>query len=102
MLLLGPRLSLVVEQQVRRVVSSAVSHHHRANGAGVDVLDLEEALDHVDVFRLDVLKRSRASCILLINKQIWNRQHTGFFNNLELEQGTPTVFLSNMSNVQCA
>lgn len=52
----GLRLCLVVEQQVGRVVPSAVGHHHRANGAGVDVLDLEEALDYVDVFRLDILE----------------------------------------------
>lgn len=49
------RLSLVIQQQVRVVVATAVRHHHRADGAGVDVLDLEEALDHVDVLRFHVL-----------------------------------------------
>lgn len=49
------RLSLIIQQQVRVVVATAVRHHHRADGAGVDVLDLEEALDHVDVLRFHVL-----------------------------------------------
>lgn len=57
------RLRLVVEQQVGRVVPPAVGHHHRAYGARVDVLDLEEALDDVDVLRLDVLKTQKANCI---------------------------------------
>lgn len=43
------RLSLVVQQQIWVVVTSAVGHHHRADGAGIDVLDLEEAFDYVDV-----------------------------------------------------
>lgn len=43
------RLRLVVQQQVRGVVPPAVGHHHCADGAGVDVLDLEKALDHVDI-----------------------------------------------------
>lgn len=55
----GLRLGLVVQQQVRGVVALAVGHHHCADGAGVDVLDLEEALDHVDVFRLDILLEGR-------------------------------------------
>lgn len=46
---LGLRLSLVVQHQVRVVVTTAVGHHHGADGAGVDVLNLEKALDHVDV-----------------------------------------------------
>lgn len=49
------RLSLVIQQQVRVIVAAAVRHHHCANGAGVDVLDLEEALDHIDVLRFHVL-----------------------------------------------
>lgn len=48
-------LGLVVQQQVRVIVAAAVGHHHRADGAGVDVLDLEKALDHVDILRLHVL-----------------------------------------------
>lgn len=52
----GLRLSLIVQQQVWVVMAMAVGHHHRTDGAGVDVLDLEEALDHIDVFRFDVLK----------------------------------------------
>lgn len=52
----GLGLRLVVEQQVGRVMPSAVGHHDCANGAGIDVLDLEEALDHVDIFRLDILE----------------------------------------------
>lgn len=43
------RLSLVVQQQIWVVVTSAVGHHHCADGAGIDVLDLEEAFDYVDV-----------------------------------------------------
>lgn len=69
---LGLRLRLVVEQQVGRVVPSAVGHHHRANGAGVDVLDLEESLDHVDIFRLDVLERQTANCLYFIYKSTFN------------------------------
>ena len=45
----GLGLSLVVQQQVRVVMTTAVGHHHCADGAGVDVLDLEKALDDVDV-----------------------------------------------------
>lgn len=43
------RLGLVVQQQIWVVMTSAVGHHHRADGAGVDVLDLEKAFHHVDV-----------------------------------------------------
>lgn len=55
----GLRLSLIVQQQVWVVMAMAVSHHHRTNGAGIDVLDLEEALDHIDVFWFDVLKEEK-------------------------------------------
>lgn len=43
------RLSLVVQQQIRVVMTPAVGHHHCADGAGIDVLDLEKAFDYVDV-----------------------------------------------------
>lgn len=49
------RLSLVIQQQVRGVMATAVSDHYSANGAGVDVLDLEKALYDVDVLRFNVL-----------------------------------------------
>lgn len=49
------RLSLVVQQQVRVVVAATVRHHHRPDGAGVDVLDLEKTLHDVYVLRLDIL-----------------------------------------------
>lgn len=49
------RLSLVVQQQVRVVVAATVRHHHRPDGAGVDVLDLEKTLHNVYVLGLDVL-----------------------------------------------
>lgn len=52
---LSLRLSLVIQHQIWIVMASAVGHHHRADGAGVDVLDFEEAFDHVDVLRLDIL-----------------------------------------------
>lgn len=55
----GLRLSFIVQQQVRVIVPPTVGHHHRANGAGVDVLDLEKALDHVDVLRFDILLQER-------------------------------------------
>lgn len=54
-LLLSLRLSLVIQQQIWIVMTSAVCHHHRADGAGVDVLDLEKAFDHVDVLGLNIL-----------------------------------------------
>lgn len=54
-LLLSLRLSLVVQQQVWVVVAAAVGHHHSADSAGVDVLDLEETLDDVDVLRFHIL-----------------------------------------------
>lgn len=55
----GLRLSFIVQQQVRVIVPPTVGHHHRANGAGVDVLDLEKALDHIDVLRFDILLQER-------------------------------------------
>lgn len=45
----GLRLGLVVQKKVRCVVAPAVGHHYSADGAGVDVLDLEEALDHIHI-----------------------------------------------------
>lgn len=48
-LLLSLRLSLVVQQQIRVVMTAAVGHHHSADSAGVDVLDLEKTLDDVDI-----------------------------------------------------
>lgn len=54
-LLLSLRLSLVIQQQIWIVVTSAVGHHHRADGAGVNVLDLEKTFDHVDVLGLNIL-----------------------------------------------
>ncbi len=56
-------LSLVVQQQVRVVVTTAVCHHHRADGAGVDVLDLEKALDYVDVLRFNILWETRKNTV---------------------------------------
>lgn len=54
-LLLSLRLSLVIQQQIWTVVTTAVGHHHRADGAGVDILDLEKTFDHVDVLGLNIL-----------------------------------------------
>lgn len=56
---LSLRLSLIVQQQVRVVVTLAVGHHHCADGASIDVLDLEKALDHVDVLRFNILAEER-------------------------------------------
>lgn len=56
-------LGLVVQQQVRVVVAAAVSNHHRADGAGIDVLDLEKTFDHVDVLRLHVLSGKGSQCV---------------------------------------
>lgn len=52
-------LSLIVQQQVWVVVTTAVGHHHRADGAGIDVLDLEQALDYIDVLRFNILSEKR-------------------------------------------
>lgn len=48
-------LSLVVQQQVRVVVTTAVSHHDGADGAGIDVLNLEKAFYHIDVLGFNIL-----------------------------------------------
>lgn len=56
-LLLSLRLSLVVQQEIRVVMTTAVGHHHGADGAGVDVLDLEKTFDDVDILRLHILSR---------------------------------------------
>lgn len=53
------RLSLVVQQQIWVVVTSAVGHHHCADGAGIDVLDLEEAFDYVDVLWFNILLKKK-------------------------------------------
>lgn len=42
-------LSLVVQQQVWVVMATTVSHHDGADGAGIDVLNLEKAFYHIDV-----------------------------------------------------
>lgn len=49
-LLLSLRLSLIVQQQIWVVMMTAVGHHHSADSAGVDVLDLEKTLDDIDIF----------------------------------------------------
>lgn len=59
----SPRLSLIVQQQIWVVMTSAVGHHHRADGAGIDVLDLEEAFDHVDVLWFNILWKKRKKTI---------------------------------------
>lgn len=53
------RLSLVVQKQIRVVMASAVGHHHCADGAGVDVLDLKKAFDYVDVLGFNILLTER-------------------------------------------
>lgn len=55
----GLRLSFIVQQQVWVIMPPTVGHHHRANGAGVDVLNLKKALDHVNVLRFDILLQER-------------------------------------------
>lgn len=54
-LLLSLRLSLVVQQQIWVVVTAAVGHHHSADSASVDVLDLEKTLDDVDILWFHIL-----------------------------------------------
>lgn len=49
------RLRLVVQQQIWVVMTSAVGHHHCADGAGINVLDLEEAFDYIDILRFNIL-----------------------------------------------
>lgn len=44
-----------VQQEVGAVEAAAVGHHDGADGAGIEVLDLEEPLHHVHVLRLHVL-----------------------------------------------
>lgn len=66
------RLSLVVQQQVRVVVAATVRHHHRPDGAGVDVLDLEKTLHDVYVLGLDILGDIK-------NKQTRMKLETGVF-----------------------
>ena len=76
-------LSFVVQHQVWVVMATAVSHHHCADGAGVDVLDLEEALDYVDVFRFNILweksKRMRRSDDWEEEFYFYSRMKTYFF-----------------------
>lgn len=55
----GLRLSLVVQEQIGVVVAAAVSHHHCADGAGVDILDLKKAFDYIDVLGFNILLTER-------------------------------------------
>jgi hypothetical protein len=45
----GRSLVTCIQQEVRAVKAAAVGHHHCPDGAGVEILDLEEPLHHVDI-----------------------------------------------------
>lgn len=64
-------LSFIVQKEVRRVVSTAVGHHHCADSAGIDVLDLKQTLHHIHVFWLNVLNMERGNKKWIIKEKIY-------------------------------